>query len=118
MLAGGGHVDCPVAGGADVAGTASLHRLERAAFHLWRRFFRRLDAAAHAIVASDTHAVSAARPVEGVIEALVSEVPLLLRDPLLKSIVRLDLERTHTVDCPPGVAWCASRARRTASSSP
>src|SRR5687768_16784510 len=99
VIAGRGHVDGPMAGGADVASAAGLHRLEGALRHLGRCLVRRLDPAAIAGVA-----VRGGRPpvavvtndivagMEDILEALVLEIPLLVGDPLLKPIVRLDLE--------------------------
>src|SRR5919199_1089088 len=101
VLTGRRHVDCPVASGADVAGASRFHGLERAAADLRRRLLRGLDAAVQVIVAPDAESVDGARPVERVVEALVAEVALVLGDPLLKSVVRLDLERTHQAGFPP-----------------
>jgi hypothetical protein len=82
MPSGGRHVHSPVAGTSDVRLPALLDALERSGFSLGdvMRPAARADELA-----------------ELVVEPLVSEVALLLRDPLLQTKMRLDDELEHRV---------------------
>ncbi len=95
VLARGGHVDRPMARGADVAGAARLHGLEGAAFDFIGRFLSRLDVAIEVIGTANTHRVDAARDMKDVVQAFIAKVALFFGDPLLESTVRLNLERCH-----------------------
>src|SRR5690349_13222561 len=80
MAPGGGDVDGPMAGAADV-GLAAL--------------FERLEGADPVALVVDTALGRLHRLMEDVIEALVVEIVFLLRDPFLEAEMRLDDEFRH-----------------------
>src|SRR6059058_2004775 len=80
MAPGGGDVDGPMAGAADV-GLAAL--------------FERLEGADPVALVVDTALGRLDHLLEDVIEALVAEIVFLLRDPFLKAEMRLDDEFRH-----------------------
>src|SRR5438067_13040202 len=80
MAPGGGDVDGPMAGAADV-GLATL--------------FERLEGADPVALVMDIALGRLDHLLEDVIEALVAEIVFLLRDPFLKAEMRLDDEFRH-----------------------
>src|SRR5438093_2861655 len=83
---GRGHVDGPVASGTDFTCAAGLDRLERPGLCFDGDSFARFDARRPALDGSGY---------ELIVEAFFAEVTLLLGDPFLQPLVRLDAKFAH-----------------------
>src|SRR5262249_5476108 len=101
--AGGGHPDRPVAGSAYVAGAAGLHSFEGALTNLARSFLGGEDSTSLKIAGSVKMIVphDVVAGVKDVLQSLRLEVALLLGNPFLEPVVRLDFEHHRSSLSPP-----------------